>query len=136
MLDNTITIDVNEDNDDGTTPAVEVVYSRFTEAENRSEYISADHTALNRDKLGFYRTFPKANGKYRGSEKTSMKITEDFDVPSTEVDVDITAPQIGEISFSSPVGLTSDQKKAFRMRFVALLSDDELMEKWHGSQQI
>jgi hypothetical protein len=135
MLDNTIVLSVNEDNDDGTTPAVDITYSRQVEAENRSEYVASDHTSLTRNKLGFYRTFPKKNGNYRGSEKVSAKFTEDKEVPSIVVDEDISSPFILEVNSSCPVGVTDADKLAMRMRMAAWLMSDEATS-WHNQQQI
>lgn len=127
MLSNTITLAVDEDNDGGTTPAIEHIYSRFDEYQNRSEYIHANHTVATRDKLGFYRTFPKTNGNFRGTQKCAVKLTKDYSVDGVDTETTLVRPAIGEIGFSFPVGLTPAQTLEFRMRLVAVILDDSVM---------
>lgn len=127
MLSNTITLAVDDNNDGGTTPTIEHIYSRFDEYQNRSEYIHANHTVATRDKLGFYRTFPKTNGNFRGTQKCAVKLTKDYSVDGVDAETTLVRPAIGEIGFSFPVGLTPTQTLEFRMRLVAVLLDDSVM---------
>lgn len=127
MLSETITLAVDVDNDGGTTAAVVEVFSRFDEYQNRSEYISADHSVAVKDKLGFYRTFPKANGNFRGTSKCAVKFTKDHSVAGVDSSTSLIRPAIAEVSFSLPVGMTPAQTLELRMRLVAALSDDDIM---------
>lgn len=127
MLSNLITLAVDDDNDGGITPAIEHIYSRFDEYQNRSEYIHTNHTVATRDKLGFYRTFPKANGNFRGAQKCAVKLTKDYSVSGVDTETTLVRPAIGEIGFSIPVGLTPAQTLEFRMRLVAVILDDAIM---------
>lgn len=127
MLSNTITLAVDDNNDGGATPTIEHIYSRFDEYQNRSEYIHANHTVATRDKLGFYRTFPKTNGNFRGTQKCAVKLTKDYSVDGVDAETTLVRPAIGEIGFSFPVGLTPAQTLEFRMRLVAVILDDSVM---------
>lgn len=127
MQPNVVTLSVDVDNDGGTTAAVERIFTRFNEFSNRSEYISSLHSVAARDKLGFYRTFPKASGNFRGTAKMAAKFTKDILVPGVDATTSVTCPAIGEISFSFPVGMTNAEMREFRMHFVALLRDDAVM---------
>jgi hypothetical protein len=127
MLANQITLEVNDDNDDGTTALVENIFQRFEEYLNRSEYIHTNHTIALRDKLGFYRTPPKTNGNFRGTAKSAAKFTKDFEVAGVDSSTTLTVPAIIEISQSLPVGLTPAQTLELRMRMVALILMDAIM---------
>lgn len=126
-LPNEITLSVDTDNDGGTTPKVDSVYSHYDSYGNRSEYIHEDHTVALRDKLGFYRTPPKAAGNFRGTAKTAVKFTRDFSVEGVDATTRNIAPGIIDIGFSFPVGMTSAECLELRMRAVALLLDDTIM---------
>lgn len=123
MQPNTITLDVNHDNDDGSTALVTSVYSRYDEYQNRSEYIAEDHTLALRNKLGLYRTFPKPSGNFKGVAKSAVKFTQDYVVEGADSTTTVTAPGIVEVSFSLPVGLTPAQTLELRMRAAALIVD-------------
>lgn len=127
MQSNTITLSVDTDNDGGTTAAVDQVFHRYDEYQNRSEYISDGHTVASRNKLGLYRTFPKANGNFKGTAKSAVKFTQDFQVNGVDATTSITVPAIVDVGFSFPVGLTAAQTLELRMRLVALLLDDSVM---------
>lgn len=127
MQSNLITLAVDVDNDGGTTAAVDSVFTRFDEYQNRSEYIHANHSVAVRDKLGFYRTFPKANGNFRGTQKCAVKFTKDYAIAGVDSETSLIRPAIGETGFSIPVGLTPAQTLEFRMRMVAILLNDAVM---------
>lgn len=127
MQPNTITLSVDDDNDGGTTAAVDILYTRFDEYQNRSEYISEHHLINLRDKVGLYRTFPKVSGNFKGMAKSAIKFTHDILVPGVDSSTGVTAPAIIDVNFSFPVGITASKALELRMRAVAFLSDDSVM---------
>lgn len=127
MQGNTITLMVNDDHDDGTTPLVENVYTRFDEYQNRTVYIHEDHTVALRNILGLYRSFPKANGNFRGTAKSAVKMTQDFAVDGVDSETSIIVPGIINVEFSFPLGLTAAQTLEMRMRMVTLMNLDTVM---------
>jgi len=127
MQPNTIALDVNDDNDDGTTPVVTATYSRYDEYQNRAEYIAEDHTLALRNKLGIYRTFPKPSGNFLGVAKSAIKFTQDYSLAGADATTTITAPGIIEVSFSLPVGMTPAQTLELRMRVAAMIVTDAVM---------
>lgn len=127
MQPNLITLNVDTDNDGGTTAAVTKTYSRFEEYLNRSEYIMEGHSLALRDKMGLYRTMPKQAGNFRGMAKTSVKFTKDLSVPGVDATTSIVAPEIIDIGFSFPVGTTPAQSLELRMTAVAMLLNDDVM---------
>lgn len=136
MQPNTITLAVNEDNDDGTTPAVDKDYSRYEEYLNRSTYISEDHVLGASDTLKLYRSLPKPSGNFRGVAKTSVKFSKDFEVDGVDSSTSLTAPLIFECSFSIPVGVLTANVVEMRQRLVTLLCDDEIMNNLNLIQMI
>lgn len=126
MLANTISIDVNHDNDNGTTPAITEVFDRYEEYLNRSVYVHSAHTLGAKDILSFYRTQPKPAGTFKGMAKTAVKFTKDLTVADSAGGT-ITAPAIVQVSFSIPVGATDEEKLLLRQRVVALLCEDAIM---------
>jgi len=127
MLDNTISIDVNHDNDDGTTGLQTIEFSRFEEFQNRSVYIASNHTLASRNLLTFFRTQPKQSGNFRGVAKSAVKLTEDFLVDGVDATTANVSPGIIEIGFSFPVGMTDAQILDLRMRAAALLLMDDFL---------
>lgn len=128
MPTSTITLAVNVDNDDGTTAAIDKIYSLFDASpQNRVDYISESHTLALRDTLKLYRTPPKKSGNFRGTAKTAVKFTEDFEVDGVDSTTTVTAPGILDISFSCPIGMTPAQTLEMRMNAVALLQDNDIM---------
>jgi len=124
MLDNTITLAVDELNTDSTTNHV---FDRFEEFSNRSVYIGENHALTARDTLSFYRSFPKASGNFKGVAKTAFKFTQDLVVDGVDGVASLTSPIICEVSFSVPVGVTAAEQMIARQRAIALLDDDDLM---------
>lgn len=125
MQPNTITLAVDEENDG--VGLVNHVYTRFEEFQNRALYISADHTLNAKDTLGFYRTFPKTSGNFRGVAKTSTKFSKDVSVTGVDGVSSILAPIIVEVSVSLPVGTTAADALIARQRVIALLDRDDVM---------
>lgn len=126
MLDNTVTLAVDEDNSDGAT--TDHVYSRYEEYQNRSVYIGATHQLDARDMLSFYRTLPKQAGNFKGVAKSALKLTRDIEVTGVDGVSQLTSPIIIEISFSIPVGATSAERVLARQTVLTALDSDTLME--------
>lgn len=120
-----ITLSVDEQND-GVGP-VDHVFSRFEEYQNRSVYIGANHTMSAKDTLSLYRTFPKSSGNFKGVAKTSFKFSKDLVVDGVDGVSQLTAPIIVDVSFSIPVGATSEQILIARQRALSLLDLDTIM---------
>lgn len=136
-LPNTIELTYDDDHDGGTTPEVTISYSRFDESvPNRSEYISEEHTIALRDKLNFFRTFPKASGNFRGMAKTAVKTTKDVSVAGVDQSTTNVAPSIITTEFSFPVGMTSAARLEQRMRHIELLLDETIMVPLTDQQMI
>lgn len=125
MQPNVITLAVDEENDG--VGLINHVYSRFEEFQNRASYISAEHSLDSRDTLAFYRTMPKSSGNFRGVAKTALKFSMDKTVFGVDGVSNITAPLIGEVSFSLPVGASAADALILRQRLVALLDRDDVM---------
>lgn len=129
MQPDVITLAVDEDNDDGSvTAAVDHVYTRFEEYQNRSKYIHSGHLIDAQDTLAFYRTAPKSSGNFKGVAKTSVKFTKDQTVKGVDGVSDLTAPIIVEVGFSLPVGVTAEEVLLARQRVIAALDDDTMMD--------
>lgn len=127
MQPNTITLSVDTDNDGGTTAAVDAIFSRYHEYDNRSEYIASDHSLAARNMLGLYRTQPKPNGNFKGMARSAVKNTKDFEVAGVDAVTTIVAPAIANTDFNFPVGMTPEQTLEMRMLHIAALIDDLIM---------
>lgn len=136
MQPNEITLAVNVDNDDGTTPAVDYVYSRFEEFQNRASYIHALHSLSAKHTLTFYRTFPKPTGNYKGVAKTALKFSVDKIVDGVDGVSQLTSPMICEVGFSLPVGITPADSLELRQMVVAIMCDDDIMAALNDQQQV
>lgn len=136
MLANEITLTVDEANDGDTTADVDHVYTRFEEFQNRTTYIGATHSLSNRDTLGFYRTFPKANGNFKGVIKNAVKFTKDLSVIGVDGVATLTSPLIVEVNFSIPVGATTAEVLLARQKALALLDLDTVMNKLNNTLEI
>lgn len=135
MQPNLITLDVNDDND-AATPVIQKVYTRFDEYQNRSEYISEDHTIFQRDKVGLYRSFPKQTGNFKGMAKCAIKFTRDTVVAGIDPATSNTVPAIIDIGFSFPVGISAEAALEYRMRAVSMLCNDSIMLPLINQQMI
>ncbi len=124
MQPDTITLAVDEANTASTT---DHVLTRYEEHLNRSVYISANHEPAARDTLGFYRAAPKANGNFKGVQKTSVKFTKDITVLGVD-GTNLISPIITEVNFSFPVGTPAADYIERRQSVIALLDDDDIME--------
>lgn len=122
-----IELDVNDDNDDGTTPVLNESFTRWqTNGTTKSIYMHSAHNLSVRDLLTFYVTFPKTNGTFKGMAKSAFKFSKDVTVLNN-VGEEIIVPIIGQCNFSLPVGATAEQAMLIRQRMVAMLNDDAVM---------
>lgn len=132
MQDNIITLPVDVLNNGTTTDRV---YERFSvDSPNKVTYTGPDHTATARDVLQLYRTFAKRTGVYLGSNKSTVKFTEDKVVLTAE-GLNTVAPLIADVSFSIPVGVSVADQLAFRQRLIAAL-DHAFMVSFNGVLEI
>lgn len=79
------------------------------------------HSFQTRDTVTFTRSFPKPNGNFAGTRKTSAKLTKDVVVEGTDPSTDVKAPGIIDISSSLPVGLSAADAMLMRQRAIAIL---------------
>lgn len=134
MLDNTITLSVDEENDG--TGNVDHVFTRQEEYLNRTLYVGDGNLpGENRNTVGFYRTAPKPSGNFKGTKKTAMKLTRDSSVTAVDGST-IVAPRIWEISCSLPVGVAAADILLDRQTLIAALDDDDLMDALNIGQSI
>lgn len=127
----TLSVDVANDSN-----PVSEVYTRYQEFENRSVYIGADHLPEARNLLALYRTFPTKVGNFKGVLKTSIKFTQDQEVPGVDSSTTITSPAILDLTFSVPVGTTAADLTHLRQRLLALLDDDTFMDSLNIQQVV
>lgn len=132
MLPNSITLAVDEANDSN---PVNHILARAEESSNKSVYYDEDHTVAARNTCTFLRTFPKQNGNFYGTLKTSVKFTKDVVVVGVNGE-DIKVPLISEASFSFPVGIDNAAATLARQKLVAMLDDDTVMDPFHDQGQI
>lgn len=125
MLPNELVLSVDPAHD--SNPQDET-YSKVKEDSSlgRSVYTGADHSLTMRETLTVSAREPIPSGQFRGVAKSSIKFTEDLTIPNALGD-DIVAPQIGEISFSLPVGTTAAQAMHLRQRLVAALNSESFI---------
>lgn len=125
MQATTVTLAVDVDNDG--LALVNEVYSKYEEYQNRSTYIGADHALDDRNTFGIYRTLPTRSGNFKGTGKSAVKFTQDFQVPGVDSSTTLTAPVIVDVSFSVPVGVSQADLIHMRQRVIALLDSDSFM---------
>lgn len=124
MLDNTITLSVDTTNDD--TPENQA-FTRYDEFQNRSVYTGPNHALDSKETMTVYRTPPKPAGNFKGVAKSAVKFSRDVDVEGKDSTTTVAANEIGEISFSIPIGTTAAEAMVLRQRMIAALDDDALM---------
>jgi hypothetical protein len=124
MLPDTLTLSVDPLND--SNPANEG-WDRIEEGQNRSIYAGPDHSLVAPQKLTLTRNVPKKSGTFLGVAKSGMKISEDISVDTSETSVEVSAPLIGAVSFSIPIGATAAEAMLLRQRLIALLDNDGFM---------
>jgi hypothetical protein len=133
MQPETITLAVDELNN-GT--GVDKDFERFSYTQNRTVYVSEDHTPLSKDILALYRTEPKSSGNFPGVLKTALKFSQDLTVAGVDQTTEITVPLIVEVSFSVPVGAADADVLIARQRVVAILDRDDIMVELNSKQII
>lgn len=132
MLSNSITLAVDVLNSGSTSNEV---FSRLEELVNRSTYRGPNHSSASRNTMQFYRTLPKRSGNSLGTAKVSVKFTTDKTVTGVDGS-DQSAPLIGDVSFSLPVGCSAADMKALRQRIIASLDQDEVWDLVMTYQEI
>lgn len=132
MLPNSITLAVDEANDSNPTNHI---LSRAEESANKSVYYDEDHVVASRNQCAFMRTFPKQNGNFYGTLKTSVKFTKDVTVVGVNGE-NIKIPLIAEANFSFPVGIDNAAATLARQKLVSMLDDDTVMDPLHDQGQI
>jgi hypothetical protein len=124
MQPNTISYNYDHDNDGGTTPAVAVVLTRHQEELHKSVYRTAAHTEALPDTLTFMRTPAKRSGTFMGVQRVGVKRTRTRTVDTAD-GLASKAPQVDELSFSIPIGVSNADKLASYMEWVGWLSSSE-----------
>jgi hypothetical protein len=124
MLDSSITFPVDELNNG--TPT-DHVFTRSEEYLHRTIYTGPEHSLSDRDTMTVARTQPTRSGNFRGTAKSSLKFTIDKSVETLEAGTYVTAPLIGSINFSMPVGITAADAMILRQRLVAALDDEDFI---------
>lgn len=131
----TITLNVNEDNDDGTTAEIERVFDREESYNGRSLYTTNSSNSLDRETFGLYASKAKPSGNILGTNKASVKTTRDCSVPGADGVAVYTRPIIYKLEGSVPAGADTLLVKAERMKMVALLMDDSVMDQLVNNQR-
>lgn len=125
MISNDLTLNVDYLNDGNTTAEA---YERSETYQNRSVFVGDSHQLDARDTMSFYRSFPTKNGNFKGTAKSSVKLTRDVDVTGVDGVATLTSPIIVEASFSIPVGATAADVLKARQRMIAILDTDVVMD--------
>jgi hypothetical protein len=124
---NQITLSVNDDGDDGTTPNVDEVYDNLRRSDFRGEYIAENHTSLSRDMMTLYATPPKPTSTFYGVDKAALKFTVDAEVDAPN-GTTTRSPGIIQVSTSLPVGVTDAFVEHLRQKLIAAASSDWFLE--------
>jgi hypothetical protein len=128
MLPNEITLAVDEDNDGGTTPAVNHDYRRFREFAGRTTYIhTSGHSAVARNTLDFYATEAKPAGNFCGVRRSAVKFTVDYEVTGRDGVTTITSPVIIEMKISAPVGVSNANLVKEKQKMDAIIDLDSVL---------
>jgi len=126
MLDTTITLSVDTTNDD--TPENHV-FTRYDEYQNRTVYTGPNNALDSRELMTVYRTAPKPAGNFKGVAKSTVKFSRDVEIEGKDSTTNVGAVELGEVSFSIPVGTSAADAMILRQRLIAALDDDTLMVK-------
>lgn len=119
----TLNVDVANDNN-----IVAESYEWIGNQGDKALYHGPGHTLETRDTFELYRSLPKPNGNFKGVSKPAAKATKEITVTGADGSTTLTVPEIGNVSFSHPVGSTVPSRKAVRQRLIACLDDDSLWE--------
>jgi hypothetical protein len=133
MLDNTIVLPVDVLND-GTTEDLEL--RRYQELTDKSVYHGPDHSSTHKSKVELYRTAAKPSGTSRGINRRMIKLTESVAVDTTVIGEQAIADSINSLNFAIPVGASKDFQKIIRQRFIAILDDDTIMDRFMDAGEI
>lgn len=123
MLENNITLSLKN----GGTP-VDAVFVRIDVNGNRSLYHGPGHSNIARNTVNFYRTPVKKSGNFLGVMKSAIKVTQDLDVLNAVGDP-IVSPEIGEVSFSIPVGATEAEVDRLLDHLLAMVDGQRAVVK-------
>lgn len=124
MLPNTITYTFNHDNDGGTTAAVSVTLTRHKEELDKTVYHTGSHSMVAPDTLSFHRTSPKRSGDFLGVQRVAVKRTRTVPVDNA-AGLETKVPNVEELAFSLPIGMTDAQKISAVMEWIGFLSSNE-----------
>lgn len=89
----------------------------------KSLYKLPGHTASSRNQLQFFRNEPKNTGNFRGTRRTSAKLTREISVPGVDATTSVVVPIIIELSCSFPLGVSDSDAIAARQFIAAVLAD-------------
>jgi hypothetical protein len=129
------TLNVNEDNDDGTTAEVEKIFHRKEVYNGRSLYTTDASSSLARETLGLYASPAKPSGNILGTNKASVKTTCDCSVPGADGVAVYTKPIILKLEASIPAGADTTLVKAELMKLAAVMQDDSIMDQLIANQR-
>jgi hypothetical protein len=134
MLDNTLTLPVDVAHD---STFVDEVYTRFDEiTNNRTLYVGADNTPTIRNQLMVTRNDPSRSGNFLGVYKTSLKFTQDIEVPGVDPTTTNVAPILFELNASLPIGFTAAEAMHLRQRIVAAVNHEDFITRLTENREI
>lgn len=123
MLENNVVLSLKN----GGTP-INANFVRIDVVGNRSLYHGPEHSNIARNTMNFYRTPVKKSGNFLGVMKSAVKFTRDLDVLNAVGDP-IVSPEIGEISFSIPVGATEGEVNVLLDHILAMVEGQRAIIK-------
>lgn len=92
----------------------------------KGTYRFSSHTDSMRHLLTLIRKAPVVQGASKGVRHSTIRITKDLSVESTEVGVDIVKPYTLELSFHVPVGATDAEINAEIINLVNFIIQDDV----------
>jgi hypothetical protein len=75
---------------------------------------------------------PNKNGNFRGTGKSGIKFTKDHSVDGVDTTTAVVVPAIIECNTSFPIGMTSAERVEMRQRLIAVLDNDNLVDRVQG----
>jgi hypothetical protein len=124
MQPNTITLTVDPLNDDNPESRVVTLHDRVGD---RNLYKHVDSDDISRDYVEMFRTAPKASGENRGTRKSLLRATVDFEVPNRSGTGEIVSPCVWGLTAPVVVGMTDNQVLEMRAKMVAFIMTDEFL---------